>query len=96
MTDTVTGTFTAGGENDIANSELNREKRNDGRLVFERAETPASELAQRNVIHSEEEHRQLGAAILAGVQRETGADKLKRLVELDANTPLFDFEEPEA
>jgi hypothetical protein len=72
--------------------------RNHGRLVVPRPETPDSELAQRNIFHTDEEHeradRVLGAHLLAE-RRKTPAEiaaEIARLIEVDAKMEPFDFE----
>lgn len=74
--------------------------RNYGRLVVISPETPNSELAQRNVIKTDEEHRKLGAAVTRTVdsyRAEEDPDAVvRRLAEIDAKTPPYDFEKPDS
>jgi len=81
------------------NHEVSKEpdsERNHGRLVVLRPETPNSVLAQRNVIHTEDERRKLGAAVEATVRAERAVQdpegRVAELEALDAKTPLYDFE----
>ncbi|QQQ77800.1 hypothetical protein IOD16_04690 [Saccharothrix sp. 6-C] len=86
------------GKQDFSANDEPDPKRNHGRLVVVRPETPNSELAKRNVIHTDEERDSLAEAVEAAVKREralTPEQKMARIAALkalDAATPPYDFE----
>lgn len=71
-------------------------RRNHGRLVVLRPETPGAELAQMNVVRTPEDLRKIGDGVVATVRamRETSnwEQYVDGLQALENATPLFDFE----